>query len=344
MHNKYKYKYHYVYKLINTNTFDERKYYIGVRSCNCEPDVDRYFSSSKTIKNIIKNNGNTFKKIILKVFDNREDAANEETRLHKHYNVCLNKEYYNIVNQKGSFFDTTGIIFINKKAISIEDYNKSELKYHSCGKITVKDSSGHTYQTNLTDVKYINKEVTNITVGYCSAINIYTNNYEHIKCEDFYKNTDIYYSNNKGKVVVKDANNNTFLIDKNDENYLNGNLISVHKGKVMAKNIITGENLYTTVEKFECDPNLVGINSGNISGKNNPNAKTIHIFDALNNIQYICIGNFKEICINNNLPMTSLKRSYMKKGSKIYSSNRGEKEASKRNNEKYIGWYALEIC
>ena len=341
MHNTY--KYHYVYKLIDTNPIDERIYYIGVRSCNCEPDIDKYYSSSKTIKNIIKNNGNTFKKIILKIYDSREDASNEETRLHALYNVGLNKQYYNIVNQKGSFFDSIGIIFINKQKISIEDYKKSNLKFHSFGKITVRDINGNTYQTNVDDIRLINGEIEPVSTGYCQAINKYTRNNEHVKCDVYYNNPDIYYSNNKGKVAVKDINNNTFLVSKDDENYINGNLISVHKGKVMAKNTITSENIYTTINNFKNDINLVGINKGNISGKNNPNAKNIHIYDNLNNLIYTCVGNFKEVCENNELPFISLKRSYMKNGQKIYNSIRGINEAIKRNKEKYIGWYALEI-
>ena len=80
-----------------------------------------------------------------------------------------------------------------------------------------------------------------------------------------------------------------------------------------------------------------------MSGSNAPKAKIIKIFDNNNNLRYICNGNFDEVCIKNKLPIASLKKSYRAGGSKIYNSNKGIVEAYKRNNEKYIGWYAIII-
>lgn len=54
-----------------------------------------------------------------------------------------------------------------------------------------------------------------------------------------------------------------------------------------------------------------------------------------------CNGNFKQTCKFNNLPFISLYRSYKNGGTKIYSTKKGELDAIKKGNEKFIGWYAV---
>ena len=51
-------KYNYVYRIIHLNPQDQRKYYIGVRSCDCLPMDDiNYWSSSKSLKEAINKQG-----------------------------------------------------------------------------------------------------------------------------------------------------------------------------------------------------------------------------------------------------------------------------------------------
>jgi hypothetical protein len=329
-------KYNYVYKLKNLNPIDERIYYIGCRSCDCDPINDNYYSSSKEIKSLIKS-GFTFEKKIFKIFETRKEAIAYEIELHNRFNVSNNPKFYNISKQSSSGFDTTGIIFINKSPIRIDDYKKSNIKYHSYGKITVKEANGKIHWIDKDDERYLNKELVPLTKGKMSIC--IDGKYKMIETEEYYKNKEKYNATNKNKIPVIDKNGNKFLIDKDDEKYLNGELTSVHKGKIISKDK-NGNPMYVT--KYEFDKlGLVGINKDKINGPNNPNAKIINIYNKYNQLMFSCNGNFKEICKLNNLPFISLYKSYRNNGEKIYKTKRGENEAIKKNNVKFIGWYAI---
>jgi len=325
-------KYHYVYRLEN---IDNNKYYIGCRSCSCDPKSDNYFSSSKLVKKLIKN-GNIFNKTILKVFNNREDAILYEMFLHEKYNVSLNKNFYNKVKQTSKFFDTSGLLFIDGEAVTLEDYYKNDsLKYHTTDKVSVKNTNGETLQIDKNDDRYINGELKHVSSG---SMAVYQDGRIHyITTKEYYKNKNKFTPTNLNKVAVRDKDK-TFLIDKNDERFINGDLKSVHHGKVLCKDI-NGNILYVT-KKYFLENKLVGINKDNISGNNNPNSKKIGIFNNFDELIFLCDGNFEKICNDNDLPYSTLKKSYIKNGKKIYNSKRGKTEAMNRNNEKYINWYA----
>ena len=77
--------------------------------------------------------------------------------------------------------------------------------------------------------------------------------------------------------------------------------------------------------------------------ENNPNAKTIHIFDSNDIIRYVCTGNFKITCEQNKLPGGPLKSSYQTGGTPIMMSKIAQTRAVKNKNDIYIGWYAKII-
>ena len=94
-------KCYYVYQIKNILT--GRKY-IGSRCCYGEPSNDlgiKYFSSStdKDFINEQKKNRNNFEYIIIKKFDNRDDAILYESELHVKYDVMRNPCFYNKANQ-----------------------------------------------------------------------------------------------------------------------------------------------------------------------------------------------------------------------------------------------------
>lgn len=92
---------HYVYLIEKKPALEtEQKYYIGVRSCECLIADDDYMGSSKYLTEEIKKLGKeSFNKIILKRFDNREDAYEYEIHMHKEFDVVNNPIFFNKANQ-----------------------------------------------------------------------------------------------------------------------------------------------------------------------------------------------------------------------------------------------------
>jgi hypothetical protein len=90
-------RYNYVYKM----RYVTGKYYIGVRSCDCEIHEDKYFGSAFNIPKEVKVTGI---KCILSTHETRQEAELEEIRLHKVLNVKDNKDYYNECNANSTKF------------------------------------------------------------------------------------------------------------------------------------------------------------------------------------------------------------------------------------------------
>ena len=63
---------------------------------------------------------------------------------------------------------------------------------------------------------------------------------------------------------------------------------------------------------------LISKNHADVSGRNNPMSKIIHIFDKNSKKVLETKGNFKKICLENNLPFTKLKHSYQRDGETLY--------------------------
>lgn len=78
--------------------------YIGVRSCRCLPSEDiKYFGSFKD-KSFKPSN-----KIIIEVFDTREDANKAEILLHSFYEVSLNPHFANLAKSINHGFCPLGL-------------------------------------------------------------------------------------------------------------------------------------------------------------------------------------------------------------------------------------------
>ena len=85
---------HYVYEI--TNLANGKKY-IGKRSCKCSIEDDTYMGSGYLIKRAITKYGiENFKKEILEVCENEEDAYTLEKQYIKSVKAWDNDEYYNI--------------------------------------------------------------------------------------------------------------------------------------------------------------------------------------------------------------------------------------------------------
>lgn len=102
-------KHHYVYLLIDTLPTDTRQFYIGVRSCTCNPDEDPYMGSSKSMTLQEKSRCD---KLILEEFSTREEAIAYEIYLHDKFDVAVNNRFYNNAKQTSKKFDTSGKTFV----------------------------------------------------------------------------------------------------------------------------------------------------------------------------------------------------------------------------------------
>lgn len=87
--------------------------YIGRRSCNCPIEDDPYMGSYKD------KSFNPTHKIIIKTFNTREEALEEEIKLHKLYDVDNNPIFANRAKQKSTKFS-----FSCKGCVRSDEYKK----------------------------------------------------------------------------------------------------------------------------------------------------------------------------------------------------------------------------
>jgi len=108
-----------------------------------------------------------------------------------------------------------------------------------------------------------------------------------------------------------------------------------HKDKIglAHKNKVLSEETKQKIKK-------TFIKNNTTKGKNNGNAKVIKIFNSKNDLVYICEGNFKETCIEKNLPFRQLQES-RRTGKKVFSTKNGKTIANNKGLSKFIGWYAI---
>nr|YP_007507255.1 GIY-YIG endonuclease [Gonium pectorale]BAM85942.1 GIY-YIG endonuclease [Gonium pectorale] len=88
-------------------------YYMGYRSTKTLPVLDDYYSSSKTVKNLIASVSKTkFKKKILGLYANQTEAIENEVVYHKKLKVNCNLKFLNKACQTNTkfYYDNTGRI------------------------------------------------------------------------------------------------------------------------------------------------------------------------------------------------------------------------------------------
>ncbi len=149
--------YHYTY-LIQHKT--ENKRYIGVRSSVNDPKLDtNYWGSSKYLPIGVKE---THVKIILQVFNTREEAVAHEIYLHKTNNVSTDNSYYNRAKQTSTKFDTTGTTYMcsEEKKLAISNGNKGKKRSKELAKI-MGDRLKNNRPTEEAKLKGIQKRIEN---------------------------------------------------------------------------------------------------------------------------------------------------------------------------------------
>mgnify|MGYP003990472811 FL=1 len=58
------------------------------------------------------------------------------------------------------------------------------------------------------------------------------------------------------------------------------------------------------------------------NGRKNPSSKIIYIYNDVDEVMFKTESNFNQICIENNLPIETLKNSYKSGGTRIYQNSR----------------------
>jgi len=239
---------HYVYKITNLNPTDERLFYIGVRSTTKQTPAEdtKYMGSSKDLKLLVKELGyNNFKKEILSIWDTRTLAIQEEIRLHKVYDVAVNKSFYNKSKQTATGFDTTGKSF-NIGVMTILDTRDGKTKqvkneeYHAHdyyisvtqNKVVVLDTRDST--TKHVTVEEYNQEqhFVSLLQGKIAVLDTRDNKTKQITVEE-YKKAAHYITLSKGKVSVLDTRDNkTKQVSVEDFYKCNGHYTAIAKGKM----------------------------------------------------------------------------------------------------------------
>ena len=97
------------------------RYYIGVRSCECDP-VDDSYKGSHTDTSYFPT-----RKRILKLFDFREDAEQHEIYLHALRNVAVSHRYANRAKHTSTGFSTFGTKFSDETRRKLSEVNKGKL-------------------------------------------------------------------------------------------------------------------------------------------------------------------------------------------------------------------------
>ena len=336
--------YHYNYRITNKIL---KKHYYGTRSSKIPPQLDlgiKYFSSStnKEFTNDQRKNPNNYKYKIIKIHHTRKDAIEYEILLHKKFKVNINENFYNKVIQpiSNKMTGTVGQVYIKslQKYIPCDDFDPTIHEFHTKNTVMIRLDNGKCKRIPIEEY-YNNRDAYHIiTRGMVQSISKIDGTKKVISIEEYYSGN--YYCNNTAKVPVKDMDGNNYLVSVNDPRFINGELIHVSKGLVSVKNKITGETYKTTQYEYDRNENLVGVNYGKMDGSNNPKAKTIIIYDEQGNVKFVCNGNFKKTCLENNLPHSTLRKSHIKKGNPIYF----KKSHIQHKPEwvQYIGWYAIE--
>lgn len=199
-------KYNFVYQITELSTGMK---YIGSHGTK-KPDplkaLKKYKSSTKDklFKRKQELNPLNFYYEILSYHSTRDEAINEESRLHFLYDVKCNPKYYNRSNQTPTGFSTNGKVCVKDEngerlLINCDDprYLSGELKYHLSGKVAVCDKEGNNYLVSIDDPRYLSGELVSIL---------------------------------KGKVTVKDKYGNILQVSKDDPRYLSGELVGHTKG------------------------------------------------------------------------------------------------------------------
>jgi len=183
-----------------TNKINNKKY-IG---CHVTKNLnDDYMGSGKYLKNAIKKYGiENFEKIILHYCDNEIEMLRKEREL-VNEDIVNSDDYYNLSLGGNSFY-----------------HINNNLETSSINKVIVKDEQGNILKVKKDNKDYLNGKLISIRKEktLCKDIN---NDYYWINTKDE-RYLDTLQPINKGLVLAKNSDDKIMMIDKDNEQFKNG--------------------------------------------------------------------------------------------------------------------------
>ena len=175
-------------------------------------------------------------------------------RQHFIAHLLLYKAYPGIVSQQQALFLISHIrgLKINSKL-----YDKLRLEYSNSKKgfITVKDTTGKTFNVGINDPSYIAGKLVGINKGRVTVTDA-EGKTSQISITDLRYLSGELVSINKGLIVVKDSACKTHKVSKIDSRYLSGELVSINKGTISKNRAITDEQVREIKLAFK-DPTTI---------------------------------------------------------------------------------------
>ena len=364
-------QYHYVYKIINLNPTDERKYYIGVRTSTVKPEEDiSYLGSSRHLREHISEIGECkFLKEILSVWDTRIEANEEEIRLHKILNVASNFEFYNKTNASSSGYCAFGCVTAldlrdnTSKQISREEFRKNDYYVHwtkdtvqaidirtgKSKRVTRKEFKEDKFLKHPTKGTVVVRDKKSNTTKSVS-LKEFGENDDYVTCStgqvsvidtrdnstkrvtrEEFKKYEYYVRPNKGLVAVKDVRDGSNKLVSKEDYKQNEYFVMHSKGKITVKDIRHDKIKQVTVEEFKTCDYYI-----------RTNARKIGVYRVDGSLLGISYGDFVKFCTVHRLTYKKFVESFKNAGCPVFQ-NASENTIMqlKRNSREFqIGWYA----
>ena len=163
---------HYVYRITDLSV---NRHYIGIRSTKLDPYDDLgkvYFSSSKDRAFIEKQreHPSCFRYKILMQFNSRDLAVAFEIKIHARLDVGRNPAFFNRSRQTNTGFSTLGMVSVNGRLMTVDEYRASGLKHHRKGWVIATDVSGEIFHARQDDNRFEDGTIWSATKDRVRAI------------------------------------------------------------------------------------------------------------------------------------------------------------------------------
>ena len=310
---------HFVYRITILNNTDERKYYVGKRSGSVNDfENKKYFTNSKTVRQLLKNSETKFKVKIVKTFQTSKEALCFESKYHNRVNANVNSKFFNLQNQslvhKSTWGDRTNLVTVLNKEngvrlnVSSEEYKKNKEKYTSLSTnkvICIDEKTGKKLQ--VTREEFIsNSDLVGVAKGLINVIDTRTGE--------------------RTRKTRKEIEENDFYEEISP------------KGKVSVYNIETGENLSITKEEFNKNRHIYK----GIQAKKGHSYEECPICSAF--IQHANINNHLRRHENNEIWITDKNnfQSYKVKDKDFYLKYKDDYYIIEKNKDKTYGFFKGE--